>query len=374
MRIAEILFNSGVSGLSSIFVTNIMRAISLRPRPRKGELSLIGGAIVDSFNVPNTPSIFINYDNSSGGPYIARFDSTIREASQGYNKGGYNDNVYFSDPKSIFDNYKKKYEGKVCTVNRKFDYALNPLDFEILKIYKLIPKDFKYENITYVRSNNGANSFAVGYSQPFNISTNRDKIKVIKPLWAVSMGTSFDASGRKYSGIQERDFDSCAMSMLYAEWLLNNVGMDGCHKDQSLILCNAERAEMINLMIERLRIKQAKFDDSFLSYDDVFTGKGQKWNAHPSFMDKYNQKKKPTEVVKRFNEFNSSSAYWPMPNLFETATHFIHPWSMSKGGKNPSWSKSNNPFSGNPVKDCYVYKYPVLIGKSVFTDRSMFFK
>ena len=66
-----------------------------------------------------------------------------------------------------------------------------------------------------------------------------------------------------------------------------------------------------------------------------------------------------------------STRFWPMPNFADFATHFIHPWSMSKKrSKNPTFIKEANPY----LNQCDPNQNAILIGKSVFINSGVYFK
>ena len=130
-------------------------------------------------------------------------------------------------------------------------------DYERLQTVGLIPQGFPQEQIVAVPSHNGRNWFFVGYSDPYSIRTNRDNLTVIQPEWAVSYGRNFDDSGTPPDDMDNPEqFYDVALRTLFAEWMLTNRGVDGCHRGQTLSACNAERGAILNILLQRTALKQ----------------------------------------------------------------------------------------------------------------------
>lgn len=243
-------------------------------------------------------------------------------------------------------------------------------DYERLQSVGLIPEGFPTDQIVSVPSHNERNWFFVGYSAPFNIKTNRDPLTVIKPLWAVSYGLDFDPENTPSEGFTNADeFYDVALRTLFAEWMLTNRGTDGCHRNVSLSQCNLERSAILNLIIQRTRMKQARLDKN-LSYPSVIYGPGIRWNGGSQFMSQYESEISEL-AVGRFNTFYNTD-FWPMPMFSGYSIGFIHPYSMSAGGTNPSWIKTPTPISDNMFP--YLSDHAILLGKAVFTDIRRNFK
>jgi len=237
-------------------------------------------------------------------------------------------------------------------------------DYERLQDVGLIPEGFPMDRIVSVPSHNGRNWFFVGYSEPFSMSTNRDNLTVIEPMWAVSYGLDFDDTSTPPENFPDEDeFYNVALHILYAEWLLTNRGVDGCHRGQTLSACNVERGAVLNLILQRLHMKQSRIDGN-LSYESNIYGPGIRWNASTQFMSSY-EGAVPAQAKKRFDEFYSTS-FWQMPQYSGNAVGFIHPYGMSKGGANPPWTKKTEPLDTNFGP--YLASHVVKLGNAVFSD------
>lgn len=248
--------------------------------------------------------------------------------------------------------------------------SLSSQDYERLQAIGLIPEGFPQDSVVKLPSHNGRNTFVVGYSAPHSMRTNRDPIEVIEPVWAVSVDRNFDPSNVPPEGFADLGiFEDVARRTLFSEWLLTNRGEEGCHRDQSLSECNLERAAILNLIIQRTRMKQQKIDGS-LSYDSVIFGPGIKWNGSDAFMSSFHEGGAGASD-QRFESFYNS-AFWAYPQFSGYATNFIHPFSMSSGGTNPSWIHTTAP-AGDPSARL-VSEYPIRLGNAVFTDRRQNFK
>ena len=247
---------------------------------------------------------------------------------------------------------------------------MNPEDYIRLQDVGLIPREFPQSQIVPIPSHNGSNWFFVGYSAPRRITTNRDPISVIEPEWAVSYGLNFERTNTPPDNFpNENEFYNVALRTLYAEWLLTNRGVEGCHRDQTLSSCNLERAAILNLILQRTRIKQNRIAEN-LSYRSVIYGPGIKWNGSSQFMASY-EGQIPVEAHERFREFYTT-AFWWMPQFSAFSIGFIHPYSMSAGGVNPSWIKHTN-----PLED-YNFGYPsdhvIKLGNAIFSDTRKTFR
>lgn len=243
-------------------------------------------------------------------------------------------------------------------------------DYERLQTVGLIPQGFPHEQIVAVPSHNGRNWFFVGYSAPFSMSTNRDDLTVIQPLWAVSYGQNFDSSATPPDNFpDEAGFREVALRTLFSEWMLTNRGVDGCHRNQTLSACNVERAAILNLILQRTHMKQSRIRDN-LGYDSVIYGPGIRWNGSTQFMTSYEGP--ITAAAKdRFEAFYNT-AFWQMPQYSGNAVGFIHPYGMSRGGLNPSWIKNAQPLDAN--FGSYLANHTVKLGSAVFSDIRRTFK
>ena len=275
--------------------------------------------------------------------------------------------MYLDDPTGEFEQYTLNYTPQADPQDPS---KISVEDYERLKAVGVIPDDFPLEQIVAVPSHNERNWFFVGYSAPFSMRTNRDPLTVIKPLWAVSYGFDFDPENTPADDFpDEGDFYDVALRTLFSEWMLTNRGTDGCHRGLSLSACNLERAAILNLIIQRTRMKQTRIDQD-LSYDSVIYGPGIRWNASSQFMSSY-EGTIPDIAVGRFDNFYNTD-FWPMPMFSGYAVGFIHPFSMSKGGANPSWIKQTSPLSNDSFP--YLSDHTILLGKAVFTDTRSNFK
>ena len=275
--------------------------------------------------------------------------------------------LYFDESTGEFEQYEINYtpQADPQDINQ-----ISMEDYERLQSVGLIPENFPFDQIVAIPSHNERNWFFVGYSAPFSMRTNRDPLTVIEPLWAVSYGLNFDPENSPAEDFpNEAIFYDVALRTTFAEWLLTNRGIDGCHKNLTLSECNIERAALLNLIIQRTRMKQSRID-SGLSYDSVIYGPGIRWNGSSQFMSSY-EGEIPDKAVRRFNDFYETS-FWPMPMFSGFAVGFIHPYSMSKGGSNPSWIKTTKPFDDDMFP--YLSDHTILLGKAVFTDTRRNFK
>lgn len=271
--------------------------------------------------------------------------------------------LYFNDSQGGYTEYELNYTPQS---SRNDPNMISEDDYQRLQSLDIIPQGFPLEQIVAVPSHNENNWFFVGYSDPVTIRTNRDPLTVIQPLWAVSYGVNYDPSSeppKDFPNLEE--FYDVALRTTFAEWLLTNRGEDGCHRNQPISACDIERAAILTLIIERTRMKQARLDGD-LSYTSVIYGPGIRWNASAQFMGTY-EGDIPEIAIERFNHF--LSGFWPKPQLCGSASSFIHPFSMSSGGSNPTWIKEAQPLESN-----YLSEHPILLGRAVFIDNRRTFK
>jgi len=249
--------------------------------------------------------------------------------------------------------------------------VISDIDFARLQGVGLIPDDFPIDQVVAVPSHNGHNWFFVGYSAPYTIETNRDDLTVIEPVWAVSYGVNFDASNSLPEGMEDdTQFYEVALRTLFAEWMLTNRGVDGCHRNQTLSACNVERSAILNIILQRTHMKQARIDGK-LDFTSVIYGPGNRWNKGRTFMDAY-EGAIPPDAQERFNSFYYTS-FWPMPQFSGHAIGFIHPLSMSKTrATNPLWVKRTEPL--DDVFGPYLANHVVELGSAVFSDIRKTFK
>ena len=241
-------------------------------------------------------------------------------------------------------------------------------DYERLQTVGIIPQGFPREQIVAVPSHNGRNWFFVGYSDPYSIRTNRDNLTVIQPKWAVSYGRNFDNSGIPPDDMDspERFYD-VALRTLFAEWMLTNRGVDGCHRGQTLSACNAERGAILNILLQRTALKKERIREN-LDSKSVIYGPGIRWNKGRTFMDSY-EGPITSRAQDRFNEFYLYD-FWQMPQYSGQSTGFIHPLSMSRSSPtNPPWIKTTDPLAAG-----YLANHVIELGSAVFSDRSRRFK
>lgn len=275
--------------------------------------------------------------------------------------------VYLNDETGEFEQYELNYTPQSDPQDLS---TMSIEDYERLQRVGLIPNGFPIDQIVAIPSHNERNWFFVGYSAPFSMRTNRDPVTVIRPLWAVSFGFNFDPSNTPPDNfVDESAFYDVALRTLFAEWMLTNRGVDGCHKNLTLSACNLERAAITNLIIQRTRMKQSRIDGN-LSYSSVIYGPGIRWNGSSQFMSSY-QGSIPSKAVERFDTFYHSS-FWPMPMFSGYAVGFIHPFSMSAGGTNPSWIKQASPIIDESFP--YLSTHTILLGKALFIDTRRNFK
>jgi len=246
------------------------------------------------------------------------------------------------------------------------DY-ISEQDFITLQEIGVIPPQFPLDQIVFTRSHNGVNKFMVGYSSPYTQTTNAQPIsQVVRPLWVVSFDTSFDPRFQIPDFIDDADLREQGAKMLYAEGMLSRPN-DGCHTSQGQNECNSEKSALLQILLERLRLKQEKQSASS-DLMSVFTGPGQKWNAGSSFMNPF--KRGPDELAQsRFDEFYNHK-FWHMPNLSSTATHFIHHYAISN---TPNWVDVNV-MTPTVSYANYANQHPIRIGRTIIADNSRTFK
>jgi len=324
--------------------------------------------IDDYSKLQDAPGFFIKLGKDQYYQEMGYLNFTPRTNNMGLNLETSDDRQFLDDP---VEHYRKNYVENSLNCH-DIDYMLHVNDFALLKQYGVIPEDALYENHTLISSNDGKNIFAVGYSEPFDIKTNRDDLTVISPLWAVSCYRKFQSNTGKPDFMSEsvyKKFLNVAFHTLYAEFMLTNRGENGCHPNQTQLYCDLERAGILNCLINRYEIKKEKFDES-ITYASPIYGPGQQWNKGSTFMDAY-ERKKHKNVKARFDSFIGSTRFWPMPNFVDFATHFIHPWSMSKKrSKNPAFIKKANPY----LNKCDPNQNAILLGKSIFINSGTYFK
>lgn len=320
------------------------------------------------------PAMFMNAEPSIDLQY-SKLNFTPRRMSDVHDGNAYRDSEILVNPFEIPEEFK--------TVENP-EQMIHPNDYQVLQHAGIIPKDFPLSRTQYVRSYNGLNEFIVGYSDVISMETNRDDLDVIYPMWAVSFGNNFIPDGNPPKDFDDPElFYNLSERVLTAEWLLTNKGTDGCHTNQTLNMCNAERAALLGAILQRTWRKQERIS-SDLDYKAVVYGPGIKWNGGPSFMSAYRGylgsdtdansplKNVPQYARDRFNRFYYS-AFWQMPPLAYKANSFIHPYGMSsESAKNPSWIKNAEPKKED--SDSYVATNAILIGYAIFIDLARTFK
>ena len=384
---------------------------------RKGvpKLLPLGGAAATSNEELDYPALMMHYQPDRKDYVFGILNFTPRRLSDAYDTNLVADQQFFQlEPYRVSDSVENIY--------RREDFhqfapraaeMIHPVDYTVLQAAGFIPPGFPISQTAYVKSFNGINDFLVGYSSSFNTTGSRGAISVIRPEWAVSFGTNFNPSSNPSEQFAKTEdpaeFRDMAERMLYAEFLLSNSGVNGCHPNQERSMCDMERNALLGLMMERLDIKRAKHDDSTMTWYDVFQGDGIKWNGGGLFMSSFNgyadchrcsrakQKAKtcpkdsccnwrefkplkkalPERVQNRFDDYYGSS-FWQLPRLASDGTNFFHPASLSthdKAGKAlayTTWMKGGLPMPANEHK--HPNNYPILIGKSIITDRGGRFK
>jgi hypothetical protein len=321
------------------------------------------------------PALVSTFNEETGGFDYSKLNFTPRRMSETHDGTQYQDAQILRDPLNIPSEFQK-----IKTPSQ----MMHPNDYQILQHAGIIPEGFPLSQTQYAVSPNGLNEYIIGYSAPFKIPTNRDALEVIKPLWAVSFGHDFIANAKPPKDFPDSKlFRNLSERVLAAEWLLTNKGEYGCHRGQALTACNAERAGLLNAIIQRTKRKQERIK-SDLDYKSVVYGPGQKWNGKDKFMSAYRGyfgetghassplKDLSQEAQNNFTVFYDH-AFWQLPPYTYKADSFIHPYSMSKDVKlNPSWTKEFNPMKDDASS--YAATHAILVGKAIFTDQRRYFK
>lgn len=351
-------------------------ASSKKRTPRKGnspELSSLNFYQL-SDEKSEIPAVVMTHEPSMEVSY-SKLNFTPRRMSEVHDGRLYRDSEILTDPFAV----PKEFEA-VSNPNE----MIHPNDYLILQHAGIIPEGFPISRTQYVKSYNGLNEFIVGYSDVMSIETNRDDLDVIYPMWAVSFGCNFVPNGKPPEGFEDENlFYNLSERVLAAEWLLTNRGIDGCHANQPLSLCDAERAGLLGAIIQRTLRKKERIG-SDVDYKAVVYGPGQRWNKKDAFMSAYRGylgsktdaesplKDLPQDAKERFARFYKQ-AFWQLPPLTYKADSFIHPYSMSsKYDENPSWIKVMNPLPEDDTS--YAATHAILIGNAVFADQRKYFK
>lgn len=338
--------------------------------PRGSKSPTLEGISLDmlSDGKSKIPALFMTSEPFVDIEY-SKLNFTPRRMSEVHDGRKYRDSEILKDPFRI----PKEFEN-VANPNE----MIHPNDYQILQNSGIIPQGFPISRTQYVRSYNGLNEFIVGYSEEISIETNRDDLNVIYPMWAVSFANNFVPNGNPPDSLEDKSlFYNLSERVLGAEWLLTNKGNDGCHKGQTLTMCDAERSALLGAILQRTWRKQERRSET-IDYKAVIYGPGLRWNAGNSFMSAYRGyfgsetdaksplKDLPQVAKDRFKRFYYH-AFWQMPTLTYKADHFIHPYSMSKKkDKNPQFIKETNPLPEDA--ESYAATHAILIGNSVFTD------
>ena len=321
------------------------------------------------------PALVSIFNSSTDGFEYSSLNFTPRRMSETHDGTQYQDAQFLRDPLHIPSEFE--------AVENPSE-MIHPNDYQILQHAGIIPKNFPLSQTQYAVSPNGLNEYIIGYSAPFTIPTNRDDLEVIEPLWAVSFGNDFVADANPPRNFNSPTlFRNLSERVLAAEWLLTNKGEYGCHRGQTLTACNAERAGLLNAILQRTKRKQERIS-SDIDYKAVVYGPGQRWNAKDKFMSAYRGyfgktghassplKDLSQEAQDHFTMFYDH-AFWQLPPYTYKADSFIHPYSMSKDvEKNPSWTKEFNPMKDDASS--YAATHAILVGKAVFTDQRRYFK
>ena len=321
------------------------------------------------------PALVSIFNESTGEFDYSKLNFTPRRMSETHDGAEYQDAQILRDPLHIPPEFKKVEDTS---------QMMHPNDYQILQHAGIIPEGFPLSQTQYAVSPNGLNEYIIGYSVPFTIPTNRDDLEVIKPLWAVSFGQDFIPNAKPPKDLMQPTlFRNLSERILAAEWLLTNKGAYGCHRGQTLTACNAERAGLLNAILQRTKRKQERIR-SDIDYKAVVYGPGQKWNAEDKFMSAYRGylgktghassplKNVSQEAQDNFTMFYDH-AFWQLPPYSYKADSFIHPYSMSKTvEKNPSWTKEFNPMKDDASS--YAATHAILVGKAIFTDQRRYFK
>ena len=323
------------------------------------------------------PALVSIFNSNTGDFEYSELNFTPRRMSEVHDGVRYRDAQILRDPLAIPEEFRS-----VDTPSQ----MIHPNDYQILQFAGIIPEGFPLSQTQYAVSPNGLNEYIIGYSAPFSIPTNRDNLTVIRPLWAVSFGYNFIPNARPPKTLKSPTlFRNVAERILTAEWLLTNRGSDGCHKGQALTACNAERAGLLNAIIQNTKRKRERIG-SHIDYKAVVYGPGQRWNKSDAFLSAYRgylgergrgQTSTPLKAVpdlaqERFSSFYKT-AFWQLPPYTYKANSFIHPYSMSKDiAKNPKWTKVFHPLDED--SHSYAASHAILVGNAVFADHRKYYK
>jgi hypothetical protein len=239
-------------------------------------------------------------------------------------------------------------------------------DFLALQDLGVVPRDFPPEQIVVVPSHNELNKYMVGYSAPYMQDTNAQDTRVVSPLWAVSFGDPIETGLMAVGDMDDFDLRKYGAKMLHGEGMLDRAN-DGCHKSQGLNECDAEKAALMSILLERIRLKRKKTDANATAVTP-FTGGGQRWNASDAFMNKFNQTLS-SEAQTRFTDFYNYR-FWHMPKLSDTATHFIHHYAVQNV---PNWTRDSSARTPSVDAPSYANQHAVRIGRTIVTDNSRTF-
>lgn len=247
------------------------------------------------------------------------------------------------------------------------DDFMSEADYIALQDLNVIPKGFPPSRVIMVRSHNGVNKFMVGYSSEYTQNTNAENVTAVKPLWAVAFGAPFDTSLLLPDDMSDEDLRAVAPKIMLAEGMLTRPN-GGCHASQGPIECGAEKAAIMSIALERLRLKRAKLDAN-ATLSAVVDGPGQRWNTGSAFMNVYNRGLTDTER-QRFNYFYNNQ-FWHMPQLTDTATHYCHHFAVNKI---PAWILDSSQMTPTNDYPNYANQRVMRIGRLLSADNSRTFR
>lgn len=284
-------------------------------------------------------------------------------------------------PPNYFETFKKK--------GYALSEIMHPNDFQILQASNIIPTNFPFERIEIVKSLNGKNLFMVGYSEPKAIDfyktqtkSENDKVKIIKPLWAVSFGKVFNPTATVADDLlsDKSVLKILTTRVLVAEGMTARAN-EGCSYLLDAVLCAAEKVALMGIYFKRYRGFKSKNANAKITapiYKEV------QWNSSPAFMSVYNgwmnnisktetkDKRKITNYpeVQRNRVSNFYDQYmWSIPDFGNGASNYVHVDTMiNKGKLAPKWIWTFRPLDKN--KNKYTSKHPILVGKLLASDNA----
>lgn len=254
-------------------------------------------------------------------------------------------------------------------MRNQFNAPLYIIESDFLRLQELglIPQNFPLNQIAFHFSYNERNQFLVGYSAPYTQTTSATPIQeVIRPIWAVSFEFEFETESTAPSYIDDVGLRTYGAKMLFAEGMLTRSN-DGCHNSQGVNECFAEKAVLMQILMNRLSLRKEKRNPD-ATYQTIFDGPGQRWNASTPFMNNFNAGPTPL-AQQRFNTFYEYY-FWQMPAFAAHATNFIHFYAIQN---TPSWVQIENM---TPDVDVQTYDntHPIRIGRTIVVDNSRTFQ